>query len=399
MSGREDDRLQSDRFYDEVDRNMRLAGAHTLARNDVFFRESRAAIACDVDWSELLRILDRIHGFDSWYSAWAESGVKFARLAREAEAAGRLVSAGEHFLRAAMLYHFAQLFTRPENPARIEARELRVAYFRAACPLLRPSIEPVSVPAGNLELPGYFSEPDYGGPSPGVLLLPGANSVKEELHHWAAAMRKRGLATLAIDGPGQGELSAASGGDPLRFENYCGIASSAVDWLRDHPSILGDQICIWGQSTGGQLAIRMAAELPGIKAVVSVGGCLDFRRELTAIAPADVREEARDLHGFDTFAETAAYVREWGSLDGVLERLEADLLLVHGARDELVANAEIDEIVAAAPGRAQTLIYPEGCHGVTNFNVEMTAAMTDWLEETLRPSHDGSKAALKEETK
>jgi len=398
MKGRDADLLESERFYGEVDRSMRLMGAHALARHDVYFRLSRAAIACDVDWSELLRILDRIDGFESWYSAWAESGAKFARLAREAEAVDRPISAGEHYLRAAMLYHFAQLFTRPENPARLEGRELRVTYFRAACPLLSPSIEPVSISAGGgLDLPGYFSAPAGDGPNPGVLLLPGANSVKEELHHWASAMMKRGLATLSIDGPGQGELSAANGGDPLRFESYCAHASSAVEWLREHPSVLGETVCIWGQSTGGHLAIRMAAELPRIQAVVSVGGCHDFRRELTPVTPADVREEARELHGFDTFAETVAYVREKGSLSSALERLEADLLLVHGDEDELVANEEISEIVASVPGRAATLIYPGGCHGVTNFNCEMTAAMADWMAETLKPTAVGLMTASKEE--
>ena len=76
----EADQELTDRFYGEVDDAMRRDGPFEFARSDEFFRTSRAAIACDVDWSELHRVVARITGFESWYSAWAASGEKFAGL-------------------------------------------------------------------------------------------------------------------------------------------------------------------------------------------------------------------------------------------------------------------------------------------------------------------------------
>jgi dienelactone hydrolase len=378
-----DDRVSSDGFYAEVDRLMRIVGAERLGREDVFFRLSRADIACDVDYSELQRVLARIHGFDDWYDAWARSAEHFEELGRAAERRRRYVTAGRHLRRAALLFHFAQLFTRPEDPRRAEGRRRRVTCFRAACPYLVPLVEPVTIPWGDVSLPGYLRRPALPKPLPVVLMLPGANSVKEELHHWAEALTHRGLATLCIDGPGQGELSPTAGGPPLRFESYHEAVSAAVDWIEQRPELAADAVAAWGQSTGGQLAIRAAAAESRLRAAVSLSGPYDFRRELTALTPADVREEARDLHGFATFAETVDYVREHGSLSGLLRTVSCPLLVVHGERDELVANAEPALIQAEAAGPVEILAYEDGNHGVCNFNTEMTADMADWVADVL----------------
>jgi 2,6-dihydroxypseudooxynicotine hydrolase len=385
------DRLASDRFYTEVDRLMRLVGAERLGREDVFFRISRADIACDVDYSELQRVLAEIHGFDDWYGGWARSAERFERLGLEAAERGRGVTAGAHLRRAALLYHFAQLFTRPEDPRRAEGRRRRVQCFRAACRHIAPAIEPVEIAYGDLMLPGYLQLPRTAPPHPVVLMLPGANSVKEELWHWAHALTERGLATLSIDGPGQGELSGVT---PLRFETYPSAASAALQWIERRPELVADSVAVWGQSTGGQLAIRAAAADARFRAAVSLSGPYDFRRELTTLTPADVREEARDLHGFRTFAETVDYVRAHGSLSGLLSTLECPLLLVHGERDELVANDEPELIKAEAGGTVEILAYADGNHGVCNFNTEMTADMADWLAAVLGAERPDTTEAL-----
>jgi acetyl esterase/lipase len=327
------DQLQSDAFYAEVDRLIRLVGAEVLTRNDVFFRLSRADIACNVDYSELQRILKRIDDFAGWYEGWATSARKFAELGERAELQARRTTAGEHYVRASMLYHFAQMFTRPEAPERREGRAKRVIYYRKACPLLSPSAVPVEIEANGIKLPAYFRTPVGDGPFPAVVMVPGANSVKEELHHWANAILDRGVATLSVDGPGQGELSPSAGGPPLRFDTYHEATSSALDWLAQNSDVEADSVAVWGQSTGGQLAIRAAAHDDRYAAVISLSGPYDFRRELTSLTPADVREEARDLHGFSSFDEAADYVRANGSLSGLLSNLSVPLLIVHGRKD------------------------------------------------------------------
>jgi dienelactone hydrolase len=377
------DRLTSDAFYAEVDRLIRVVGVEDMIRNDVFFRLSRADIAANIEYSELQRILKRIEDFKGWYDGWATSARKFADLGAKAERSGRRITAGDHYLRASMLYHFAQLFTRPEAPERREGRTKRVLFYRKACPLLIPTINPIEIDVDGLVVPGYFRPPVGDGPFPAVVMVPGANSVKEELHHWANAICARGVATLALDGPGQGELSPALDGPPLRFDTYPVATSAALDWLMNRPEIEPNGIAVWGQSTGGQLAIRAAVQDERYAAVISLSGPYDFRRELTALTPADVREEARDLHGFSSFQEAASYVQSSGSLSGLLSRLSVPLLIIHGGKDELVDDEEVELMVKETSGPVQTLLYPEGNHGVCNFNTEMTADMADWIAAEL----------------
>jgi 2,6-dihydroxypseudooxynicotine hydrolase len=282
-----------------------------------------------------------------------------------------------------MLFHFAQLFTRPEDPRRRVGAVNRVSCYRRAAPHLDPPVLPVAIPSGELELPGYLRAPS-GKRAAAVLMLPGANSVKEELHHWAEALVHRGLVTLTLDGPGQGELSVANGGPPLRFETYPRTVSSAIAWLADRPEVDPEAIGVWGQSTGGQLAIRVAAVDPRVSAAVSLSGAFDFRCELSSATPVDVREEARDLHGFADFGSTVAYVREHGSLAGVIEQVVCPVLLVHGGQDDLVSSEEIVALRSAGRPSVDLLEYPDGNHGVCDFDAEMTAEMADWLAERLR---------------
>jgi len=172
-------------------------------------------------------------------------------------------------------------------------------------------------------------------------------------------------------------------GPPLRFDMYHRATEAAFDYLTERPDVDGDRIGVRGQSTGGQLAIRAAVHDPRLRAVVDVGGGYDFRRELTSLTPADVREEARDLHGFHSFADAVAYVRSAGSLMGLLGGLAVPLLIVHGGRDDLVADEEVELIAAEAAGPVEIARFPDGNHGVCNFNTEMTADMADWLAAAL----------------
>ncbi len=378
------DQELSERFYQNVDTFIQVLGAEQASKTDIFFRISRAAIGTNVDYSETQRILADITGFHTWYDAWAKSAERFLALAQEAERRNQTITAGENFLRAALLYHFAQLFTRPEDHRRSEGQEKRVAYYRKACPYLLPSVEQVWVDFGDRRLPGYF-RPAIGVENPPVvLMMPGANSVKEELHHWALEFNQRGLATLAFDGPGQGEVSVRNGGIPMRLETYHQAVTAIIDYLATREDVDNARIVAWGQSTGGQLAIRAAAHDKRIHGVVSLGGSYDYRLEITPTTPADVWEEARDLYGFDTFAQAKDYVLEKGSLESIAEKVTCPLLLIHGELDNIVALEEMQLIQQETEGKTDLLAYKNGNHSVCNYNLEMRAAMADWVMDLVR---------------
>ena len=66
--------------------------------------------------------------------------------------------------------------------------------------------------AANLRRPAGAARP------PLVVLLPGLDSTKEEFFAWGNVFLTRGMATLSLDGPGQGETGLSSNIEPAYEE-------------------------------------------------------------------------------------------------------------------------------------------------------------------------------------
>ena len=93
------------------------------------------------------------------------------------------------------------------------------------------------------------------GQTPVVIMVPGLDSVKEELQATAEYFLARGLATLAIDGPGQGESEYELPIEPA----YEKVATAVVDFLQDRAGLDRERIGLFGVSLGGYYAARAAA--------------------------------------------------------------------------------------------------------------------------------------------
>src|SRR5207247_673038 len=80
---------------------------------------------------------------------------------------------------------------------------------------------------GHMTMVGNLRRPSPAGRYPLVLLLPGLDSTKEEFFHWENVFLTRGLATLSLDGPGQGETGEKM---PIRpdYEAAVTVALDAV---------------------------------------------------------------------------------------------------------------------------------------------------------------------------
>jgi 2,6-dihydroxypseudooxynicotine hydrolase len=379
------DRPLSDPYYANIDRLIHDEGAAKIAETERVFRIARCANGAGIDYSDVRRVIADITSLAAWYDAWQRCADRYAKLAEEAERKGRTLTAGGHWFRAALLYHYAQLFTRPEDPRRRIGQQRRVEYYRRACPLLEPMVQPVSIPYGALNLPGYLRLPDLRTQRvPVVIMIPGANSVKEELHHWAEWIVKRGVATLTVDGPGQGAMSVANGGVPCDLRRYHEAVSAMIDYIGTRAELDATRVALLGQSTGGNLVLGAAGHEHRPKAVVSLGGGFDFRGKTSATTPLDVKEEARDLYGLPSFKALEDYIAANGSLAGVIAKIRCPILLIHSGQDFLVPQGEIDAIKREVTAPCESLYYEDMGHSITGRNVEMSAAMADWVVEKLR---------------
>ena len=127
-------------------------------------------------------------------------------LGREALAAGYRLSAGEHLTRAAVCYHFAKFVFVTDYEQMRRAHAKAVECRNLALPLLDPPGERVAIPYEGSRLYGNLRRPRTARARPPVVVMcMGLDSAKEEMDAYEQSFLARGMATLAFDGPGQGE--------------------------------------------------------------------------------------------------------------------------------------------------------------------------------------------------
>ena len=173
--------------------------------------------ANDLDYADVRRILDRVRTWVDWPHAWADAAAGYEALGRAALARGRTVTAAAHLRRAALTLQFAQFVLTEDEELRAALHARQTEVYALAAPLLRPPAERVAVPFRGAHLHGYVRLP-RGVANPGlVLLVPGLESTKEQFGTYEPYFLDRGDATLAIEGPGQGETWAEL---PFRAADY-----------------------------------------------------------------------------------------------------------------------------------------------------------------------------------
>jgi pimeloyl-ACP methyl ester carboxylesterase len=332
-------------------------------------------ISQGVDFNDFQRVTSQIETWPEWLPAWLEHGHAHAAQAQEAEGAGRLVSAGEAWNRAALSYHFAKFVWMVDMAAHHEAADKAVAALRSAHRLLDPTAERLEIPFeqttmfANLRRPSDKVSLERSVPL--VLLLPGLDSTKEEFFEWENVFLRRGMATLSLDGPGQGETGYTTHIRP-DYEAAVTAALEHVGW--DGP------VGLVGVSLGGYYAPRAAAFEPRVRAAVGVSGPWNFG-EVWDGRPSLTKETFQHHSGASSPEEAREKAFEL-SLEGVAERIEQPLLVITGKLDRLVLWEETRKIADAAPN-ATWVLFDDGTHVCNNIPYRYRPLAADWLKERL----------------
>ena len=338
----ENDLHEIERYYQTLSTLIRLHGAEHMGRQYVVVRLARMEVTGPLDYSDLQRILGRVPDLRSWWGSWSREARDAEALARRLAGKGDSVSAGDLFHRASACYHWGAYLSRFDSEERAEGKSHRVRCYREAVDLWSERIEPFAVPYRDTMLPGYLHLARGDEPAPCVIMVNGADSVKEEYHNWARQFVRRGLSVLT-DG-------RAGPGRDARGVCPCGPRRGRSPWVRPIDALAAsgrvdaDRIGIWGSSMGGFLVLRAAAFEPRLRAAISSGGFYDFRdfRFWAVTTQLNVMEDL----GVDSLSEARRYIEERCTLEGVVDRISVPYLVIHGARDELVSVPE-----AAADGR------------------------------------------------
>jgi 2,6-dihydroxypseudooxynicotine hydrolase len=363
---------------DLFDTLLRLHGAEALGREYVFVRLARMNIAGHIDYSEISRVLGGIRRKADWARQWLEASERHQGLAVSAGLRGAHVSAGDAFLRAALCAHWASLYADESQKTMAHQRSLEL--YAAGARWYEPPSVRVEIPFGGDVLPGYLRRFPADSERAVVVMLGGADTNKEELHHWGTQFTRRGFAVLVVDGPGQGELSARYDRLLMRFDRYHEAISTVVDWVQaDRKGLDGDRIGVFGNSLGGYLAVDAALRDERVGAVISNGGFCDAAS--MSRWPDGVMRAFASCLGMDDRAEITSHLREHLDLGMVPVAHRPPALVLHGGREDLTDEDESRRAAQVAGGTL--VIVEDGWHTCTNRDHLISPLMTDWMDAAL----------------
>ncbi|MFJ5229916.1 alpha/beta hydrolase family protein [Kitasatospora sp. NPDC088391] len=347
-----------------------------------FAAETRPrAHAAGLDLYEYDRVTAPLDTLLDWPAACRAAAVRHRDEARRAAERGHTRTAGRAHRTAARWFHLATLLPHPDHERAAADAQAADRAMGDSLALLEPGARRLAGEgfAGWLRTPAPVGAGAGGDGKrfPVALVVPGMDSGKEEFHALADALLERGVAVLAVDGPGQGVLAATTrlGPDHRHAVARALDALAAPDVLAAAPLDL-DRIAVVGLSLGGHLAADAAAHDPRIRAAALVSA--PYRLDRDALVPFVTATLSRRC-GSPAAARafTAAL-----DLAALAPRLPGPLLLVEGGRDRIPGVTNATALTADRPD-AHLLHVPHGNHLLGNALPDWLPITADWLSDRL----------------
>lgn len=317
-------------------------------------------------------VTSSIEHWDEWCAAWSARAKVHEELGRASLKNGFRLTASEHLVRAAIYYHFAK-FVFVQDLKQMRAAHMKaVECYREGVALARPPGERVSIPFQGKTVFGVLRKPD-SKPAPVLVMAPGLDSTKEEIHAYEEPFLARGIAVLAIDGPGQGEAEYEI---PI-CGDYERAAAAVVDWIETRRDLNPQKIGIWGVSLGGYYAPRAAAYEKRIRACIALSGPFEWDRiwdglpELTR-ETFRVRSHSKDETQARTVAKTL-------TMKEAASRITCPIFIVTGRQDRLVPASHAEQLAKAVSGPVELLVVEDGGHNANNRPYRYRSRTADWL--------------------
>jgi 2,6-dihydroxypseudooxynicotine hydrolase len=338
-------------------------------------------LANGIDPNDFQRVTARISAWADWLREWSICGAMHQEMGEEAESNGQHESMAYHYFHAAMAYHFGK-FLAVEYPDQLRvAHDLAVGCYTRALPWFDVPGERLAIPfEDGLTMWGILRKPLQSIRPPVVLLIPGLDSVKEELHSYGDEFLRRGMATLALDGPGQGEMEFER---PMRFD-YEVVARAAIDALERRDDLDASRIGMLGVSLGGYYAPRAAAFEPRIRAVIAVAGPYSIPDAFDQM-PSLTQEAFIHRSGATSQADAVERLQSF-TLEGILQQVTAPTLVIMGRQDRVVPPHDAERLARELAGPVDLWMFDDGNHVCNNIPYKHRPQMADWMRRQLSES-------------
>jgi len=309
-----------------------------------------------------------LESWDEWCRAWSARALVHENLGRAALKENFFLTAGEHLVRAAIYYHFAK-FVFVQDPKQMRAAHLKaVECYREGVALVRPPGERVAIPFEGKTIYGVLR-----GKGPVLVMAPGLDSTKEELHAYEEPFLARGIATLAIDGPGQGEAEY----DIPICGDYERAAKAVVDWIEQRKDLDSKKIGIWGVSLGGYYAPRAAAYEKRFKACIALSGPFEWDKIWDGL-PELTRETFRVRSHSSDDNQAREKARQLTMVEAA-PNITCPIFIVTGRQDRLVPASHAEQLAKCVAGPVELMIVEDGGHNANNRPYRYRSRTADWL--------------------
>jgi fermentation-respiration switch protein FrsA (DUF1100 family) len=211
--------------------------------------------------------------------------------------------------------------------------------------------------------------PESDPPWPGIVIVHGAGSCKENHADFARLAADFGWAALAYDQRGHGESLGEMA--PRAITDAIGMsrllaARDGVDTMR---------ICMRGSSMGGFVAIHAAAVSDAIAAVIAI--CPPSERMLIE----ELRSDALEMRADRTALEP--WLGEHDLREAVALLGRKPLILLHAKGDEEVPADWSEELYERAAEPRKLIVVPGGHHRSVQHDAELQTVALRWLERSL----------------
>jgi dipeptidyl aminopeptidase/acylaminoacyl peptidase len=291
-------------------------------------------------------------------------------------------------MRAGNYYYSAERFI-PPGETKLAMYRKALRRYQDAMARLYPDIERVEVPYEGQSLPAWFVKGRGLGKRPTVVLLDGMDNAKEMSVIFAGLdFARRGINTLAIDGPGQSE--------PLRLRNiptrhdYEAAGIPAYDYVASRPEVDAKRVAVMGYSFGGYHAPRICAFDKRYAACVCFGAMhWNIHDFVSGHAPTDPRATSgstfqwRWVSGAPDIETGLEWAKKF-TLEGVADKVACPILILHGENDRVVPLAEAKKLYERVGSKNKHLkIFTEAEGGAEHCQVDNRQLGVDYIGDWL----------------
>ncbi len=260
---------------------------------------------------------------------------------------------------------------------------------------------PLMLDNGEYEIPAIMTSPEGTAVVPGVILLHGSASHKNEVGdlylRLAEQLASNGIASIRIDFAGTGDSSV----DYTHYTLKTAVrdAEVALAFLRSQPQVDDHRIGVVGFSQGGLIAQLLLAQQPGIKSFVAwssvasdgIGPFADMFETLymTAKREGQVEQQFAWRPPLSISYEWFEQVMANQSLSGMAE-YTGSVLAIAGSNDTVVPPTAATKLIVASGSDVARAVIIKGADHIFNVldenanqDEQLLEMTTEWFAEAL----------------